>query len=45
MRILIKTGLASLAGLALSSMAVSAAVICNDEGDCWRVKEQSRLQA
>jgi len=26
-------------------MAVSAAVICNDEGDCWRVKEQSRLQA
>jgi hypothetical protein len=40
MRILIKTALASLAGLALSSMTASAAVVCNDEGDCWRVKER-----
>jgi hypothetical protein len=38
--IFIKTTLASLAALVLSSMTVSAAVVCNDEGDCWRVKER-----
>ena len=28
-----------LANLALTTSA-SAAVVCNDEGDCWRVKEK-----
>ena len=32
--------LACAAGLALSATAASAAVVCNDEGDCWRVKER-----
>ena len=26
--------------LALTATASSAAVVCNDEGDCWRVKER-----
>ena len=25
--------------LALSATAASAAVVCNDEGDCWRVRD------
>ena len=39
MHILGKTALAS-AALALTTIAASAAVVCNDEGDCWRVKER-----
>jgi hypothetical protein len=38
--ICIKTTVASLAALVLSSINVSAAVVCNEEGDCWRVKER-----
>ena len=34
------TTLACTVALALSASAASAAVICNDEGDCWRVKER-----
>lgn len=30
--------LAGLAGMALTSTTASAAVVCNREGDCWRVK-------
>jgi hypothetical protein len=26
--------------LAVSATSASAAVVCNDEGDCWRVKER-----
>jgi hypothetical protein len=26
--------------LALTATGASAAVVCNDEGDCWRVKEK-----
>lgn len=26
--------------LMLSASTASAAVVCNDEGDCWRVKER-----
>ncbi len=37
---LIKAALGSVAALALSSMTASAAVVCNDDGDCWRVKER-----
>jgi len=34
------TALVCTAALALSATAASAAVVCNDEGDCWRVKER-----
>jgi hypothetical protein len=40
MRTLLPATLASLAVLILGSMAASAAVVCNEEGDCWRVKER-----
>jgi hypothetical protein len=26
--------------VAITGTGVSAAVVCNDEGDCWRVKER-----
>lgn len=26
--------------VALAATSVSAAVVCNDEGDCWRTKER-----
>ena len=35
-----RTIFACTAVLALSATAASAAVVCNDEGDCWRVKER-----
>jgi hypothetical protein len=35
-----KVGLALAATLALMTTSASAAVVCNDEGDCWRVKER-----
>ena len=34
------TALACTAALALSATGASAAVVCNDEGDCWKVKER-----
>lgn len=38
MRALTKTILVSVSALTLSAAAASAAVVCNDEGDCWRVR-------
>ena len=29
--------------LALTATNASAAVVCNDEGDCWRVKESPNI--
>jgi len=29
---------------ALTASAASAAVVCNDEGDCWRIKEQRNYE-
>jgi hypothetical protein len=40
MQPLAKTFLACVAALAFSGTAASAAVVCNDDGDCWRVKER-----
>jgi hypothetical protein len=40
MKAIAKTVLACVAALAMSAPAASAAVVCNDEGDCWRVKER-----
>lgn len=34
------TVLACAAAFAFTASAASAAVVCNDEGDCWRVKER-----
>lgn len=35
------TAVLAIAGiLALTSTGATAAVVCNDEGDCWRVKEK-----
>jgi len=39
-----KTLLAAAAALAVSAGAASSAVICNDEGDCWRVTGQPRYE-
>jgi hypothetical protein len=33
-----KTLLAGAGALALTATGASAAVVCNDEGDCWRVR-------
>ncbi len=37
----IKTAALAFAGtLALMTTSASAAIVCNEEGDCWRVKEK-----
>jgi hypothetical protein len=40
MNALSKTALVGLAMLTLAAGTASAAVVCNEEGDCWRVQEQ-----
>lgn len=35
-----KVGLILAGTLALITTSASAAIVCNDEGDCWRVKER-----
>jgi hypothetical protein len=35
-----KLALGVLGAIALSSTSASAAVVCNEEGDCWRVKDR-----
>jgi hypothetical protein len=39
MKYLASAALAIIAAVALSASA-SAAIVCNEEGDCWRVKEK-----
>jgi hypothetical protein len=39
LKYLVSAGLALLGTLALMTSA-SAAVVCNEDGDCWRVKER-----
>jgi hypothetical protein len=34
----IRMALLSVAALTVGAATASAAVVCNDEGDCWRVK-------
>ena len=36
--------LAGAALLALTAGSASAAVVCNEDGDCWRVKEQRNYE-
>jgi opacity protein-like surface antigen len=40
MKTLKKVALAAGAAVLLSATAASADVVCNDEGDCWHVKEK-----
>jgi hypothetical protein len=44
MNIFVKTALVSLGAVTVSSVAASAAVVCNDEGDCWRVKGRAEYK-
>jgi hypothetical protein len=44
MSIFIKTALVSLVAIIVSSGAASAAVVCNEEGDCWRVKGRAEYK-
>jgi hypothetical protein len=39
-----KALIAGATALALSAASASAAVICNDEGDCWRVSGERRYE-
>ena len=36
--------LAGVSALALTTTAASAAVVCNDEGDCWRVQGEPKYE-
>lgn len=41
----VKAGLlVGAAALALTATAASAAVVCNNEGDCWRVSGEPRYE-
>jgi hypothetical protein len=40
MRGLTKKLLAAACGLALTATAAPAAIVCNDEGDCWHVRDR-----
>jgi hypothetical protein len=35
-----KLALGFLGAVALTSTSASAAIVCNEEGDCWRVKDR-----
>ena len=35
-----KLALGVLGAVVLTSTSASAAIVCNEEGDCWRVKER-----
>lgn len=35
-----KLALWALGAVVLTSTSASAAVVCNEEGDCWRIKER-----
>ena len=36
--------LTGVCALALSATAASAAIVCNDEGDCWRVSGEPKYE-
>ena len=44
MRTMSKLLFAAAAALTLTAGAASAAVVCNDEGDCWRVSGEPRYE-
>ena len=40
MNVFAKASLVGAAALTLTATSASAAIVCNDEGDCWKVKEK-----
>jgi hypothetical protein len=44
MRSLTKAMLVGAGALALAATGASAAVVCNDEGDCWHVKGEGKYK-
>jgi predicted porin len=38
MRRIVKVALAAASALAIAAGSASAAIVCNNEGDCWHVK-------
>lgn len=40
MAIISKFAVGAIGALVFSAGTASAAIVCNDEGDCWRVKEK-----
>lgn len=40
MRNLLLAGTLAIAGLSIANSGASARVVCNDDGDCWRVQTQ-----
>ncbi len=44
MRHLTKATLVAAGALALGATGASAAVVCNDEGDCWHVKGEAKYK-
>ena len=39
------SALLGLAGLFAMTAGASAAVVCNEDGDCWKVKERTPIRA
>ena len=44
MRHFTKATLVAAGALALAATGASAAVVCNDEGDCWHVKGEAKYK-
>jgi hypothetical protein len=40
----VKAGLVLASAMAVMATSASAAVVCNEDGDCWRVKERYRYK-
>jgi hypothetical protein len=45
MKFLTKSALAAASLLALGATTASAEIVCNDEGDCWHVRERPTAQS
>ena len=40
MKYLVSAALGALGGFALTATGASAAIVCNEDGDCWHVKQK-----
>jgi len=41
---ILKITLAAVGAMALVATSASAAIVCNDDGDCWHVKGEARYK-
>ena len=41
---ILKITLAAVGAMALAATSASAAIVCNDDGDCWHVKGEARYK-